>query len=29
VGIESTLAAPFDSNAFYASIAERLAEHGF
>ncbi|MFB6248840.1 MAG: esterase/lipase family protein [Salinibacter sp.] len=29
VGIESTLAAPFDANAFYASIAERLAEHGF
>lgn len=29
VGIKSTLAAPFDSNAFYASIAERLAEHGF
>jgi triacylglycerol lipase len=29
VGINSTLAAPFDSNAFYASIAERLAEHGF
>ena len=29
VGIKSTLAAPFDSNAFYASIAQRLAEHGY
>lgn len=29
VGIQSRLAAPFDSNAFYASIAERLADHGF
>ena len=29
VGLSSTLAADFDANAFYASIAERLAEHGF
>lgn len=29
VGLSSTLAAPFDSNAFYASIAERFAEEGF
>lgn len=29
VGIESRLAADFDANVFYASIAERLAEHGY
>lgn len=29
VGLRSRLAASFDSNAFYASIAERLAEEGF
>lgn len=29
VGLSSTLAATFDSNAFYASIAERFAEEGY
>jgi triacylglycerol lipase len=29
VGIKSRLAAEFDSNAFYASIVERLAEQGY
>lgn len=29
VGLSSTLAADFDANAFYASIARHLAEHGF
>lgn len=29
VGLRSRLAAPFDSNQFYASIAERLADHGY
>lgn len=29
VGIRSRLAADFDANAFYAGIAERLAEHGY
>lgn len=29
VGLTSTLAAPFDSNAFYASIAERFADEGY
>lgn len=29
VGLSSTLAAPFDSNEFYASIAERFADEGY
>ena len=29
VGIRSTLAADFDSKKFYATIAERLADHGY
>lgn len=29
VGLSSALAAPFDSNAFYASIVEHLADEGF
>lgn len=29
VGLQSSLAASFDSNAFYASIAEKLADEGF
>lgn len=29
VGMRSRLAASFDSNKFYATIAERLADHGF
>lgn len=29
VGLQSTLAASFDSNAFYASVAEKLADEGF
>jgi triacylglycerol lipase len=29
VGLSSKLAAPFDANAFYASIAKRLADEGF
>ena len=29
VGMKSRLAASFDANAFYASIAQRLADHGY